>query len=383
MQSEASKGTPPLRTRKQCLHGRRKAYCRECKGSQICSHDRVKSCCKECKGSRVCAHNRAKEFCKDCKGSQICPHERRKAYCKECKGSQICTHNKTKALCKTCNGSQICSHNRFKTQCKECKGSQICFHGRLKYRCKECEGFPKSGLCSHNHRKEYCRKCKGSQICIHDKLKYFCSHCGGSRLCSLCHFTQVPRNKQVCAKCLPRPYHTSPFKEIKLAARLQDWASEEMIPAYSFWNKQNPLADPSQCGKYRVDFIFELEDKVVLLECDENQHGIYDQRCELIRQAHVSLGFGGLPVHWIRYNPDMFKLNGIVSSTNTKDRESVLLKQLQLAVQCTDFDHFIAVTYVCYNKATPASGSLENDLIETLRFKTIDDYTDWIEQKTR
>ena len=375
MQPETLKGTPPLKTRKKCFHGRRKAYCKDCKGSQICVHGRVKPCCKECKGSKVCVHNCAKEYCKDCKGSQICPHGRRKAYCKECKGSQICVHNKTRALCKQCNGSQICYHNRFKTQCKECKGSQICFHGRLKYRCKECKGFPKRGLCSHEYRKEYCKECKGSQICIHDKLKCFCSECGGSRLCSLCHFTQVSRNKQVCAKCLPRPYHRSPVKEIKLAARLQDWASEKLIPVYSLWNKQNPWADPAQCGKYRVDFIFELENKVVLLECDENQHSIYDQRCELVRQAHVSLGFGGLPVHWIRYNPDSFRLNGVIRMATAQERESILLSQLQQAFHETDFDHLITITYICYTRSNADNGNLH----ETLKFKTIEEYTAWTE----
>ena len=375
MQIEALKGTPPLKRRQQCLHGKRKAYCRDCKGSQICAHDRDKSRCKECKGSKICVHQRIKYQCKDCKGSRICPHERRKEYCKKCKGSQICIHNKTISTCKKCNGSQICFHHRIKAFCKECKGSQICFHGRLKYRCKECEGFPKRGLCSHEYRKEYCKECKGSQICIHDKLKDFCNHCGGSRLCSLCQFTQVSRNKQVCAKCLPRPRHTSPVKEIKLAARLQDWASEKLIPFYSLWNKQNPLADPSQCGKYRVDFIFELENKVVLLECDENQHSIYDQRCERVRQAHVSLGFGGLPVHWIRYNPDTFRLNDATRVVSAQERESVLLKQLQKAFHETDFDHLITITYICYTRSNADDGELH----ETLKFKTIEEYITWVE----
>lgn len=141
------------------------------------------------------------------------------------------------------------------------------------------------------------------------------------------------------------------------------------------------MADPLQCGKYRVDFVFELENKVVLLECDENQHVEYNQRCEFVRQGQVSLGFGGLPVHWIRYNPDAFKLNGLAYSITDKDRKLFLLQKLQLAFECTDFDHFITITYICYNKSTPGSGTIDEDLCQSIRFKNIQDYTEWVEQK--
>jgi hypothetical protein len=160
---------------------------------------------------------------------------------------------------------------------------------------------------------------------------------------------------------------------------LNKWASEGKIPVYTLWNKQNPLADPSQCGKYRVDFTFELSNKVVLLECDEYQHSEYNRRCELVRQAEVSIGFGGLPVHWIRYNPDSFKLNGIVRATTAEERENALLILLQHAFSETDFDHLLTVTNICYNK----SSTDNSDLHETLKFATIDEYISWVERTTK
>ena len=36
-----------------CPHGRKRAKCKECGGSQICEHGRVRSECKECHGSSV------------------------------------------------------------------------------------------------------------------------------------------------------------------------------------------------------------------------------------------------------------------------------------------------------------------------------------------
>ena len=362
--ADHKKGTPPCRVRDKCPHGSRKSCCRKCKGSQICQHDRRRARCKECKGSGICPHDRVKERCKECKGIQICFHGRRREYCKDCKGAQICSHNRVKASCRVCKGSYFCTHNRVRTTCKECKGSQICQHDRLRQYCKECGG---SGICS-----------------VSGNFKPICAHCNGKRVCQKCNFTAVDRTRKECASCFPIPFRASRCKEVKLASKLSKWACQDKIPKYTLWNKQNPLADPAQCGKYRVDFTFEGPVKVVLLECDEYQHSHYDKHCELVRQAQVSLGFGGLPVHWIRYNPDTFKLNNFTRKTTDDEREHILLRQLQLAFDNTDPDCLITITYICYDKKSSTSIMEDNDsdLQETLKFKTIEDYVEWTERTT-
>ena len=357
------KGTPPLKSSRKCPHGHRKYTCRECKGSQICQHDKRRERCKECKGSQICPHNQVKARCKECKGIQICQHSRRKEYCKDCKGVQICPHDRVKASCRDCKGSYFCPHNRARSVCKDCKGSGICQHGRSR---------------------QFCKECKGSRICPEEcpnygNFKSLCASCGGSQLCQLCRITSLGRGRKVCASCLPVPFQASRSKEVRLAAKLNKWVNEDKIPAYTRWNKQNPLADPFQCGKYRVDFTFERPTKVVLLECDERQHSEYNRRCELVRQAQVSVAFGGLPVHWIRYNPDTFRLNGVTHVVTAQERESILLKQLQLAFHQTDFEHLLTITYICYTRPSAADGELH----ETLKFKTIEEYIAWTESTTK
>lgn len=278
-------------------------------------------------------------------------------------GAQICAHGRVKATCRECKGSVFCKHNRVKTICRECKGSQICQHDRIR---------------------QFCKACKGSRVCQepcpnHGNFKSLCVTCGGNQLCQMCHITALGRGRKICAACLPIPFQASRSKEVRLASRLKKWASEGKIPAYTLWNKQNPLADPLQCGKYRVDFTFELSNKVVLLECDENQHSAYNRRCELVRQAEVTVGFGGLPVHWIRYNPDSFKLNGVLRTASTEDRETVLLRQLQHAFSETDFDYPLTVTNICYSK----SGADNDDLHETLKFANMEEYSTWVERTTK
>ena len=119
--------------------------------------------------------------------------------------------------------------------------------------------------------------------------------------------------------------------------KLIKWAEDGLLPMKPVGNKQNFLADPVQCGRYRLDFVFEHETGVVIDEYDENGHANYNLRCELIRQGRVSLGYGGKPVHWIRYNPDNFLSDG--QGPDSQTRDAAHLRHLQHAIQNPDYDH--------------------------------------------
>jgi hypothetical protein len=95
-----------------------------------------------------------------------------------------------------------------------------------------------------------------------------------------------------------------------MAFKLNLWSDDKLISPYTTWNKQNLMADPPQCGKFRADFLYEWPLGVLILEFDENQHKDYDQRCELVRMFEMAHGYGGRPVAFIRYNPDAFKVLG-------------------------------------------------------------------------
>lgn len=194
----------------------------------------------------------------------------------------------------------------------------------------------------------------------------------------------------MCRTCAPVARKQARTREARMAAKLDDWARHDLIPRYTLWNKQNPLADPEQCGKYRVDFVFQHETGVVLLEYDEQMHADRVLRCELVRQAEAALGYGGLPVHWIRFNPDAFKVDGVTRVTRRGEREEELLKQLRHALGHTDYEHPIIVTYVCYHKTTTggAGGSSsamedvsspDNALVQTHKFKSFEAYNVWVE----
>jgi hypothetical protein len=78
--------------------------------------------------------------------------------------------------------------------------------------------------------------------------------------------------------------------------------------------KQNALMDyldgrglegtSGACGRERPDRVYDFGDKIVVLECDENQHQERACVCEQTRMVNIGESFGGVQVYFICWNPD-------------------------------------------------------------------------------
>ena len=82
--------------------------------------------------------------------------------------------------------------------------------------------------------------------------------------------------------------------------------------------------DSGICGRERPDRVYDFGDKILILECDENQHRERACTCEQIRMVNIGQSFGGVPVYFIRWNPDDYQ-----PSDNSKKQE-VLKKRHKL-----------------------------------------------------
>jgi len=174
--------------RAKCDHGKSRALCKLCGGSQICIHNRQKATCKPCGGKSICPHNKIKSRCQPCGGASLCQKHgegtKRKSRCREC-----CEEKAAKSLEGPIadgesefkfRASEFCVHKKLKSRCREgCGGKQICSHGKAKYFCKDCKAAGVGGtlLCEHDRNKYLCRTCGGSGICSHSKLKSKCLQC--------------------------------------------------------------------------------------------------------------------------------------------------------------------------------------------------------------
>ena len=367
--------------------GKQKATCKTHGGTSICPD----SCEKNAGGQKA--------FCAQHGGSRLCPEactsnaRRLKVNCAVHGGSALCPSTcqnagKWKSNCGVHGGGAICpptcisNTGKRKIYCAEHGGTALCpptcerNAGKHKTLCAAHGGgslCPDSCATNAGKQKGKCAIHGGSALCPWTcvtnggKQKAYCQHHGGARLCVGCRTTIMQKQGTQCRTCAPVANRHARVREARMACTLQEWADRGLAPQFTLWNRQNPEADPAQCGRYRVDFVFEWEEGVVLLEYDEQMHSDRDRRCELVRQAEVSLGYGGRPVHWIRFNPDAFKLDGETRVTRRQEREAVLLQTLNAAWAAADYDHFITVDYICYDQ----TAGVGKDLVETMQFKTI------------
>ena len=230
----------------------------------------------------------------------------------------------------------------------------------------------------HDRQRFFCKDCKGGGICIHDKDKRFCKICDGSMLCTICKLNIVNIKDTTCKTCDPTVGSRSRCREKQMEKQLQIWAEQTLIPNYTTWNKINPLANGIQCGNYRPDFLYEWDEGALVLEYDEQMHKDRIKRCELVRQAEVSMGFGGKPTVWVRFNPDAFKVNGATLTTTKKQREAVLLETLEKHIGNANYDYLMQVVYICYDKGVSQSG--DSDYVQTFQFATMEKYEEWVNE---
>jgi hypothetical protein len=82
--------------------------------------------------------------------------------------------------------------------------------------------------------------------------------------------------------------------------------------------------DNGICGKERPDRVYDFNNKIVIIECDEHQHRDRQCLCEQTRMINIGQSFGGLPVYFIRWNPDDY------SPENNKKNPEQLAKRHKL-----------------------------------------------------
>ena len=302
-----------------------------------------------------------------------CQHGRRFDNCMDCSGSRVCKHNKRKDCCRDCHSGTFCIHDKRRSVCRECQGGSVCLHDRLKHQCKFCKG---GSICVHGKRKSQCSQgCGGSALCQHGVQKHVCRECGYK--CVACQITPVRKKNSECCHCHPVAKLRSKVKEAAVAALLGQWASEGSIPLYTSWNTSNKDANPAVCGRYRPDFVWDLGFRVVVLEVDEHQHQHfnYNPRCELVRMSRIVEGYGAIPVHIIRYNPDALKINGTTRKTKREERIALLKDKLSNAFAAPIVDQHIVLQHLWFDQ----DGDVD-EFSTTKMFKTLEDYDKWVDE---
>ena len=85
------------------------------------------------------------------------------------------------------------------------------------------------------------------------------------------------------------------------------------------------------------------------IEVDENQHKSYCEVGEINRMKNIYMNDGGIPVIFLRYNPDNYKINGKKQDTCQKKRELELVKWIKYYQQFENIQGYnLSVQYLFY-----------------------------------
>nr|QBK93599.1 MAG: endonuclease [Pithovirus LCPAC404] len=98
------------------------------------------------------------------------------------------------------------------------------------------------------------------------------------------------------------------------------------FPGLFIYNKQLIIADEEKgCSTFnrRIDFQTEFDNCVLIIEVDENQHKYYDVKDEEIRIMQI-YQMAGKYLVIIRFNPDSYKINGIIKNPKMSKRYEIL-----------------------------------------------------------
>ena len=136
--------------------------------------------------------------------------------------------------------------------------------------------------------------------------------------CISCNIFSYRDANKLCIYCNPNSKKLYATKEMKVVTFLKN-NNIEFIH-----NKSIGF----ECGNYRPDILIDCNTHFIVVECDENQHEGYNKNCEMARMNNIYISLG-LPVVYLRYNPDKFIHNEINKKINSKKRLNYLLERIK------------------------------------------------------
>jgi hypothetical protein len=109
----------------------------------------------------------------------------------------------------------------------------------------------------------------------------------------------------------------------------------------------------------RIDFLIYKTDRVVAVECDERAHSSEPVLCEVTRMLDVAAQHrltSDLPIHFVRFNPDGYEVDGRAQKPKMAERH----RELVLAIEEPLTAPF-AITYICYSSTAGVADVTRSD----------------------
>jgi len=293
--------------------------------------------------------------------------------CKKIRPSFNNIGQKSATHCSNCKEEQMV--NVLSKKCIKCKTKIPNFNKKAETIALYCFDCKEPTMINVLHKK--CIKCneKRAIFNLENKKPLYCVDCKTKDMVNLVEkrcktdYCDIqisnPKYKGYCLRCF---MYNFPNEPIARNYKTKEYAVVEFIKEnfekYNFiYNKriQNGIS------KRMPDLLLNLENQVLIIEVDENQHEKYDCSCENKRLMELSLDVEHKPIVFIRFNPDSYldkegkkikscwsitKSTGIIKIDNKKkwdERLECLKESVQYWIE-NKTDKTIEVVELYYNQ---------------------------------
>jgi hypothetical protein len=144
--------------------------------------------------------------------------------------------------------------------------------------------------------------------------------------CASCNLGFSRMKDGLCPYCSPDGKHIKATREGVIKQFLTD-----RFPDLAFTHNRQIAGRFCQDDKIRPDFLIDAGTHLINLEVDQFQHTGYDSACEVSKMYRTRATLG-LPVAFLCYNPDAFKVDGETLRTGKKVRHDFLAAQITEAL---------------------------------------------------
>ena len=223
--------------------------------------------------------------------------------------------------------------------------------GLIKNSLIRCIGDEKDGEC-----KEFSTHGPNRTTPLHcEKHAVDGESCLVERVCIKCERIDVLNKQGLCVNyCSLEEYDRVFKKRIKQKEEAIGRLLQKEIPHELY--SADKVIDLS-CSKRRPDFVYHTGKHVVIVEVDENQHNGYlcmaygddkdgKMKGEMIRMYEIGQCFDGLPVLFIRYNPDSYRAK---LKESAEERHRTLVKWVRYCLEKQDWQNGFMVKYLFYD----------------------------------
>ena len=223
----------------------------------------------------------------------------------------------------------------------------ISWYGWLGKGKSHCASHKQKGMITSPNRKCETACCK--QLGTHEAngMRYCEDHMPvgadnlGIETCTSCGLDDILTNGK-CGTCDPHVIQTR--RHVK-ENRVKDHLTVNGIP-----HIHDKILEGTSCGRERPDFQIDCGSHYVYIEVDEHQHQSYACECEQGRMVNL-VEVRGMPVRWIRYNPDVYEPIAGQRKVKIEQREKKLIEYTKWAMNHSPQEdgHISNVLYLFYN----------------------------------